>query len=147
MGFYDMHIYDVKMTLRDTFYGEPSVLFGTPHQDACALAVLSSGVFRLRAMNGRHYWYFFIKDIKNRDLVRFLLRRNGLRPEFHMSNYYAEPHPAFRVQMNVLNKYKYLSEFTKMLESEYSDDMKIEANVARYIDTIKTKLAERQVKK
>ena len=71
MGFYDMHIYDVKMALRDTFYGEPSVLFGTPHQDANALVALSCGIFRLRAMNGRHYWYFFMKDIRNRDLVRF----------------------------------------------------------------------------
>mgnify|MGYP003312060118 CR=1 FL=1 len=72
-----MHIYDVKMALRDTFYGEPSVLYGAPHQDANALAALSCGIFQLRAMNGRHYWYFFMKDIKNRDLVRFLLRRNG----------------------------------------------------------------------
>ena len=66
-----------------------------------------------------------------------------------MSKYYDydNKQPAFRVQMTVLNKSKFLSEFTKMLESKYSDDMKIEANVARYIDTIKTKLAERQVKK
>lgn len=142
-----MHIYDVKMGLRDTFYGEPLVLFGTPHQDARALAALSCGVLQLRAMNGRHYWYFFIKDIKNRDLVRFLLRRNGLRPEFHMSNYYAEPHPVFRVQMTVLNKSKFLSEFAQMVKVAYSDDQEISSAVMDYIDTIRTKFNNNNQKK
>ena len=59
-----MHIYNVRAALRDTFYGEPTILYGTPGEDARALAALSAGVTRLRAMNGRHYWYFFVKDIQ-----------------------------------------------------------------------------------
>ena len=88
-----------------------------------------------------------MKDIKNRDLVRFLLRRNGLRPEFHMSNYYVEPQPAFRVQMTVLNKSKYLSEFTKMVKGAYSDDQEISSAVMDYIDIIRTKFNNNNQKK
>ena len=147
MGFYDMHIYDVKMTLRDTFYGEPSVLYGEPQQDARALAALSHGVLNLRARNHQYYWYFFLKDDKDRDLVRFLLRRNGLRPEFHMSEYYVELRPAFRMRMSEISNSKHLMEFTKTLKDVYLNDVNVGPDVARYIDTIKTKLAERQVKK
>lgn len=149
MGFYDMHIYDVKMGLRDTFYGEPSVLFGTPHQDACALAALSRGVLNLCARNRQYYWYFFLKDDKDRDLVRFLLRRNGLRPEFHMSKYYDydNKQPAFRVQMTVLNKSKFLSEFAQMVKVAYSDDQEISSAVMDYIDIIRTKFNNNNQKK
>ena len=143
-----MHIYNVKAALRDTFYGEPSVLYGTRENDARALASLSGGVTHLRAMNGRHYWYFFVKDIKNSDLVRFLMRRNGMRPEFHMSAYYAEPLPAFRVPVSELTKYKDLSDFACKIKTAYSDDNdKLVTEMARYVDPIKTKMNEKKSKK
>ena len=142
-----MHIYNVRAALRDTFYGEPTILYGTPGEDARALAALSAGVTRLRAMNGRHYWYFFVKDIKNRDLVRFLMRRNGLRPEFHMSEYYAEPFPAFRVPLSELTGSKHVADFTNQIKNAYSEDDKLVAEMARYVDTLATKLKESKNKK
>ena len=143
-----MHIYDVKMWLRDTFYGEPSVLYGEPQQDARALAALSRGVLNLRARNRQYYWYFFLKDDKDRDLVRFLLRRNGLRPEFHMSKYYDydNKQPAFRVLMLDLAKYYHLDRFTIDIKDFFDSEEKHTADVVRYIDTIKTKLANQKQK-
>ena len=135
-----MHIYNLKAALRDNFYGEPTILYGTPIQDARALASLSGGITRLRAMNGRHYWYFFVKDIKNRDLVRFLMRRNGLRPEFHMSEYYAAPMPAFRIRLSEVTESKHVSDFTSQIKNAYSEDDKLVTEMARYVDTISTKL-------
>ena len=143
-----MHIYDVKMWLRDTFYGEPSVLYGEPQQDARALAALSRGVLNLRARNRQYYWYFFLKDDKDRDLVRFLLRRNGLHPEFHMSKYYDydNKQPAFRVLMLDLAKYYHLDRFTIDIKDFFDSEEKHTADVVRYIDTIKTKLANQKQK-
>ncbi len=141
-----MNFYNIKTALRDTFYGEPTILYGTPRQDARALAFLSCGTRRVRALNGHHYWYLFVKDIKDRNLVRFLLRRNGLRPEYHMSEYYAEPQPVFRVRMTELDKYPVLQDFTKQVSDAYSEDNRLVADMARYVDTIKTKLSESKVK-
>ena len=142
-----MNFYNIKTALRDTFYGEPRVLYGTRDLDARALASLSCGTKRVRATNGRRYWYLFVKDINNRDVVRMLLRRNGLRPEFHMSSFYAEPQPAFRVQTSELNRFADLQDFTKLIADAYSaDDDKLVADMARYVDTIKTKLSESKVK-
>ncbi len=135
-----MHIYNVKAALRDKFYGEPTILYGTPKMDARALAALLAGVTRLRALDGRHYWYFFVKDIKNRDTVRFLMRRNGLRPKFHMSEYYAEPLPAFRVPLSDVVNSQHIADFTNQIKDAYTEDDKLVVEMARYVDTVKTKL-------
>ncbi|MBR2393552.1 MAG: hypothetical protein IKB05_03610 [Alphaproteobacteria bacterium] len=141
-----MHIYNVKAALRDTFYGEQSVLYGTRRQDARALASLSGGVIRLRATNGHRYWYFFVKDVKNRDLIRFLMRRNGLRPEFHMSAYYAEETPSFRVRLSELEMSQDLNDFSRLVSNAYSDDDKLVSEMAPYIDTINQKLGDQKRK-
>ena len=143
-----MNFYNIKTALKDTFYGEPTVLYGTPKQDARALADMSAGMVRVRATNGRHYWYYFLKDIKDRDLVRFLMRRNGLVPEFHMSKYYDydNKQPAFRVLMLDLAKYYHLDRFTIDIKDFFESEEKHTADVVRYIDTIKTKLANQKQK-
>lgn len=138
-----MHIYDIKMMFYDYLFGTPSILGWTPQQDARALAYMSTGMARMRASNGRrHYWYFFLKDINNRDLVRFLMLRNGLVPEFHMSKYYDSDNkqPAFRVHMVDLAKYNSLLQFTKDIQKFYDSEEKNTEDVARYIDRIKTGL-------
>ena len=137
-----MYMYNLKMKLKDTFYGTPTILGWTRKQDARALASVSTGMARMRASNGRHYWYFFMKDINNRDLVRFLMRRNGLVPEFHMSKYYDSDNkqPAFRVHMVDLVKYNDLLQFTNDIKTFYDSEEKNTADVARYVDRIKTGL-------
>ena len=137
-----MHIYNIKAALKDAFYGTPTILGWTPKQDARALAAMSIGVSHLRASNGQAYWYFFLKDINDRDLVRFLMQRNGLKPEFHMSKYYeyVGKTPAFRVRMTDISKYYYLGKFTNDIKMFFDSEEKTAADVARYIDTIKTKL-------
>ena len=144
-----MHIYNVKAALKDTFYGESGVLYGNQGQDVRALALMSAGIFQIRATNGYSYWYYFLKDIKNRDIVRFLMRRNGLRPEFHMSKYYDhdDKQPVFRVPLSDLQASEYLNDFTKRVAAAYADKGKELADIARYVDTITTKLAVQKQKR
>ena len=54
-----MHIYNVKAALKDTFYGEPGVLYGNQGQDVRALALMSAGIFQIRATNGGHIGIIF----------------------------------------------------------------------------------------
>ena len=143
-----MHTYNFTAKLKDAFYGVPVILGGTRGQDARALASMSAGMVRMRATNGRHYWYYFLKDIKNRDLIRFLMHRNGLRPEFHMSKYYDydNKQPAFRVRMSVLMKYSDLLQFTNDIKDAFDSNDKVSGDMARYIDTINQKLGEQKRK-
>lgn len=138
--------YNIKSALKDKFYGVPSLLGWTRGQDARALAELSCGATYTRAMNGHHYWYIFIKDIENRDIVRFLLRRNGLVPEYHTSRYYGSPQPAFRMRAATIAKYNDLINFIKSVEGSYKEELQRDPDVLRYIDTTKTKLAESKKK-
>lgn len=137
-----MHIYNIKAKLTDVFYGTPTILGWTPKQDARALAAMSVGVSHLRASNGQCYWYYFLKDINDRDLVRFLMRRNGLKPEFHMSRYYecVAKTPAFRVSMADISKSYDLGKFQNDIKMFFDSEERVAADVARYIDTTKTKL-------
>lgn len=143
-----MHTYNVTAKLKDAFYGVPVILGGTRGQDASALASMSAGMVRMRATNGRHYWYYFLKDVKNRDVVRFLMRRNGLVPEFHMSKYYDydNKQPAFRVRMSVLMKYSDLLQFTNGIKDAFDSNDRTPVDVARYIDTINQRLSARKQK-
>lgn len=143
-----MHTYNVTAKLKDTFYGVPVILGGTRGQDARALASMSAGMVRMRATNGRHYWYYFLKNIKNRDVVRFLMRRNGLVPEFHMSKYYDydNKQPAFRVRMSVLMKYSDLLQFTDDIKDAFDSNDRAPVDMARYIDTINQRLSARKQK-
>ena len=136
-GFTDMHIYNLKMK----FYRTPRIRYGACDADARALASLANGTSRTRAKNGRSYWYLFIKDVQNRDLVRFLLRRNGVIPEYHISSYYGMPQPAFRVRVADLGKHSNLDEFTRSIDRSHQEDDKTAPDTLRYIDEIKTRLA------
>lgn len=136
-----MHIYNLKMKLKDAFYRAPMIRYGTCNADARALASLASGTSRTRAKNGHSYWYLFIRDVQNRDLVRFLLRRNGLIPEYHISSYYGMPQSAFRVRMVDLGKHSNLDDFTRLIAACHINDDKMAPDTLRYIDEIKTRLA------
>ena len=138
--------YNIKATVKDRFYGVPTVSGGTPEMDANALASLACGMTRMRASNGHHYWYLFIKDNECRDVVRFLLRRNGFCPEYHKSMYYGAPQPAFRMRMATIVKYRNLDEFVGLVDKAYRKDAHKEASYQRYVDTIKTRLNERKIK-
>ncbi len=143
-----MHTYNVTAKLKDTFYGVPMILGGTRGQDARALGAMSVGMVRMRATNGRHYWYYFLKDIKNRDVVRFLMRRNGLSPEFHMSKYYDHDNkqPAFRVRAQDLISYDDLMRFTNDIKDAFESGDKATVDMLRYIDTINKRLSDRKQK-
>lgn len=93
-----MHLYNIAYNIRDFFSPNPVLPCNTQISDALLLAHMVEETCYLRASNGQTYWYYFMSDEKNRDVVRFLLYRNGLKPEFHNSRYRYSTHtrPAFR---------------------------------------------------
>ena len=133
-----MHIgYNIKSAFKDLFYSVVKINYGSRAEDASALATLTDGVSRVRARDGHHYYYFFVKDVKDCDVVRFLMRRNGLNPEFHMSNYYGVKMPAFRIKMLNVNSQPQIDFIKQIGANVRGNDV---AAMARYIDTIRTQM-------
>lgn len=53
-----------------------------PRADARVVAYICSGdVFYMNQMGGDKYWQVFVTNVKDVDLVRYILRSNGLNPK------------------------------------------------------------------
>lgn len=134
-----MHLYNVAYNIRDFFSPRPVLPCGSQMSDAHLLANMVA-VRWLRARNGRNYWYFFIHDIKNRDVIRFLLYRNGLKPEFHNSRYayVTRTCPVFRCEKSAIVANSIASDFVELVRlsaTEMGAD-EIQAN----IDIVKSQI-------
>lgn len=142
-----MHIYNIKQSLKEKFYGVPKINGGTPDNDARALASMASYIMTMVANDGHHYWYLFMNDIKDRDVIRFLMRRNGLMPEFHQSNYFMDSRPVFRVRLRYISSWPNLQHFIKRVDDCHNNMLDESAEILRYIDKIKTELFRGQKQK
>ena len=50
-----MHIYNIKQSLKEKFYGVPKINGGTPDNDARALASMASYIMTMVANDGHRY--------------------------------------------------------------------------------------------
>lgn len=141
-----MHFYNVKQNLMDKFYGVPTVLYGSKEQDARALAYMAHTTLRTRARNDKDYWYFFINDITNRDVVRFLMKRNGLNPEYHVSQYFGDLQPVFRIRLRDIASDSKKLYFVNQVNLNYASTDLNQSDLARYVDRIKSELSRQKVK-
>lgn len=135
-----MHLYNVVYNIRDFFSPRPVLPCNTQMADARLVANMVDEARYLHARNGRNYWYYFIRDVKDRDVIRFLLYRNGLKPEFHNSRYAYSTHtrPAFRcVQSDILanNNASNFVDLIQLSATEMGTD-EIQAN----IDIVKSQI-------
>ena len=142
-----MHIHNIKQSLKEKFYGVPKINGGTPDNDACALASMASYIVKMVANDGHHYWYFFMNDIRDRDVIRFLMRRNGLMPEFHLSNYFMDSRPVFRVRLRQISSWPQQQKFVKKIDEFHSCEKLAKSDMVPYIDKIKTELFRLQNQK
>lgn len=135
-----MHLYNVAYNIRDFFSPNPVLPCNTQIFDARLLANIVDEARYLHARNGRNYWYYFIRDVKDRDVVRFLLYRNGLKPEFHNSRYAysTRTRPAFRCAQSDILANNYASIFVRMVAASFAEMSadEIQAN----IDTVKSEI-------
>ena len=137
-----MHIYNIKQSLKERFYGVPEINSGSMDADARALVYMASHIMTTIASDNNHYWYLFMNDIKDRDVIRFLMRRNGLRPEFHNSQFFMDSRPVFRVRLREIVSWPQQQNFVKKIDEYYNSVTDKRADTVRYIDTIRTKLQE-----
>lgn len=141
----DMSLYELGANIRDLF--KPTIIAPNVGTDAVAdakfLAGLAAGTAVLYANNGMLYWYYFIADVANRDVVEFLFNRNGLAPQYHLSRYYSVApafrnhgatyltnvsdyvlvdhmfkHPVFRMRTRSLDKNPQFNDFINSIESD-----------------------------
>lgn len=136
-----MHIYNVRQFLKEKFYGVPTINGMSVDYDKRALAAMADMTMTACANNNKHYWYLFIRDIQDRDVIRFLLRRNGLNPEFHISQYFLDSRPVFRVRLREICADENKMRFVKSVDKMYKTGIFSETDVNRYIDTIKSKIS------
>lgn len=142
-----MHIYNIKQSLKEKFYGVPKINGGTPDNDARALASMASYIMTMVANDGHRYWYLFMNDIKDRDVIRFLMRRNGLTPEFHQSNYFMDSRPVFRVRLCQILSCPNQQQFVRRIDDCHNNLLDVSTETLRYIDKIKTELFRLQNQK
>lgn len=118
-----MHIYNTIHYVKDIFAPNPVLPCPMRNADAALLANMALRTMNLRARNGNKYWYYFLRDTAHRDVVRFLMRRNGLRPEYHISRYEGRmfPAPVFRVLCTQISENAILQEFIGLIELSAKD--------------------------
>lgn len=87
-----------------------------PQLDAVVLrSVVLRDVFYIKANNGKSYLYVFPKNEADNSLIKYILRSNALKPRKHMSRYYYERTPVFRVPFDEIRKNDRARGFTDML--------------------------------
>lgn len=141
-----MHLYNVKQNLKDKFYGVPTVSYGSVEQDARALAFMAQTTMNTRATNDKRYWYYFINNVTNRDVIRFLMKRNGLNPEYHISRYFIEGQPVFRILLRDIASDSKKLYFVNQVNLNYALADLNQSDLARYVDRIKSELSRQKVK-
>ena len=88
-----------------------------------------------------------MNDIKDRDVIRFLMRRNGLTPEFHQSNYFMDSRPVFRVRLSQILSCPNQQQFVRRIDDCHNNLLDVGTETLRYIDKIKTELFRLQNQK
>ncbi len=100
-----MHLYNLVYRIHDMFTPTPQLPCPTADNDARLLLSISYGIEVIHARDGNKYWYYLMPDTERRDVVRYLLRRNGVTPSFHNSHYSytCKTRPVFRVKQSVVD--------------------------------------------
>lgn len=108
----------------------PSVAVSdNPSADVVLLTLLSAGrIMPLTANNGRSYLYVFPCRYEDFELVKYVLRSNGLTPREHMSHYYYDRTPALRVSYKQIEAKPALRNFVRALTD--ADFMKLDRKLA-----------------
>lgn len=113
-------------------------------KDAAALVSLSHGVSYRHSRNNKHYLYYIISNIANRDVIRFLMRRNGFTPEFHNSRYFSKtmPIPVFRIPAKTIFQNPDLREFADLMC--FAGLNKSDVNlVKKHLETVKMSMRQK----
>lgn len=104
-------------------------------EDAKQLSEMCSDVRRTTAMNGRKYWYLFLRDGRFTDVALYLFARNGLEPQFHRSRYNgskAKRVPVLRIETQYLEKYPQFNDFVNLISAQdYTDTRTFEAHMEK----------------
>lgn len=126
-----MKLYKNVQTIKD-FFGSSNnatqdVEFNAD-KDAKELWVLSAEkISKIRASNGKLYYYYRPLDVNDIERAKLLMKRNGLHPKVHKSNFFMVKRTVLRVLVKDVDTKKECIEFIK----------KVNANILTTEDVVK----------
>lgn len=134
-------LYVVVDYVKDLFSGSAVALENRDmNKDAKALMYLSSGnIFYTNARNGREYLYCFVPDKANVNVVRNILRANGMNPNLHLSHYYNTPMLALRTPVKEIAENDQAQRFADRLMVE-RNRIAFDKDIVRYIANIRQRI-------
>ena len=133
-------LYVVVDYVKDLFSGSAVALENRDmNKDVKALMYLSSGnIFYTNARNGREYLYCFVPDKSNVNVVRNILRANGMNPNLHLSHYYNTPMLALRTPVKEIAGNDQAQRFADRLMVERKR-IALDASIAGYVEQLRQK--------
>ena len=135
---------DYVKDLRPVNYNGGAV--ANPDMDARALYTLLNGdVKYLYARNGNKYLYCFVNNSADIDVVKFILKSNGMNPRLHVSRYYPYPMLAFRVPASDFNNNDVATMFKKSL-LDYRMNLAMRDAAGSRLQEIRNHIAKQRTK-
>ncbi len=87
--------------------------------DMDLLAAMSVQALYLTSMDGKLYWYYFLRQRENIDVARFILARNGINARTHKSRYFGQREMVLRVRARKLDGFPRQKAFLDKVNSLY----------------------------
>lgn len=128
--------------------------------DAKFLAAMCTDCVTVYTDDGVSYWYYFVADSNNCDVIKFLFHRNGLSPRYQLSRLYpvisrhynsqialshssvvgqckcvvgVYEHPVFRIDTRQLSKNPRFAEFTYSVEASVHTNNQMTPAILEYL--------------
>lgn len=92
------------------------------------------------ATNGVEYFYYTPINDLNLDVIKFVMKRNGLKPKIHTTSYYINPRKILRVPYNTLNNNNNCIRITDSIISNY---MREDKNVNLLLRKVEEQMLQR----
>ncbi len=123
------------------FFRRPTVSYAkhpNVDMDINALRLLSDGALFIRSSNRKNYWYLFIRDLDDAELIKSVLARNGVRASLHFSQYRYRSEPVYRVLYQDFVRNANVTQFLKDVSSHfYPEDWSI---TQKYVDQLREEM-------
>lgn len=107
------------------------------------IILLSSMCYEARyviATNGVEYFYYTPINDLNLDVIKFVMKRNGLKPKIHTTSYYISPRKILRIPYNTLNNNNNCIRITDSIISNY---MREDKNVNLLLRKVEEQMSQR----
>lgn len=131
------YVKNLVPTYKNNFYVQPS---NNPEKDAKSLVYLTLGSsFFTVARNNREYFYCFVNSENDTDVIRYILRSNGMTPRLHKSRFYNRRDKVLRVPVSSIKNNKIAWDFTSLVDKVRKKPVRYD-EVSEYIQGLREKV-------